>query len=415
MKYYRLETMGQYCGFTSVLEHDFVEQNPQYKEEYQYTFEYGDNGKFPPLADWVPIRLRPYTEGSAKRGPADFNSFEIFSSRVKDSLGHILDNYGEFYPTIVENLDDEREFYYYACNHFIDCLDYDQSEYKEDTNGLISTVRKPVFNHEKISEDTYVFVLPNQTSRGTLYVSELFKEAVQKIEPKLTGLELWEEGIGRFDYDYKPWRSNKVAPKKKSSQEKTKKLAPAKLIQSKASNSEQLFNYLIEQTQIAADNKQLDKLSKSVMSCLKESASETDYKQVLACKRKLRQFDKDFLTALNTVKEKISGSKAIKALYFEYYFDGAEDNSGNFFLCNADESESSDWASDFSDVIGDIPIYQYFAYYSDSDWECSIRFYADFLIAINMISIALKYYKQEKITLPLTFSSHDWSSGIDIG
>lgn len=418
MKYYNWLFDNRYLSLRRFVDLAMAKADSSLMPEYKSYFgticcEFARNNSYPTLEEWVPFRMMP--SGTKKQLETkilpDFYAHEIISSRVVEHLGDILQQYGVLYPfELINAPDEERTFYFYHCTNQIDCLNKQRSVFDVSPDGIVTSIDQCFLDHSMLTHKPEIFCLEN----NDVYVSETFKERVASIKPKLSGLELREEGIKMFDFDYKPWRSTATVVKKQPQKAAVQKLATAKSFQSNESNSEQLTDFLLEQIQIATETEQLDKLSKTVQSRLKQLADETAYQNILGCKRKLTRFDKDFIKALKEAIKRSAKDKTVKALYFEYHFDGGVNNTANFFLCQSYDQDYTEWASFFSEIIGDIPIYEYFNYDPDFLLSEVVNCYAEFLIVLKMLSIALKHYKKEQVKYPLSVASHDWCEAINL-
>lgn len=63
-----------------------------------------------------------------------------------------------------------------------------------------------------------------------------------------------------------------------------------------------------------------------------------------------KAFEKTIGDVLGTVRKRVQEEEDIKGVYFEYYFDGRQDddsNSGDFFLCTDYSDDDDGWGAEF--------------------------------------------------------------------
>lgn len=122
----------------------------------------------------------------------------IFSMRVKNRLGHILDKFGQFLPLPGTN---NYYYFYYVTHSILSYCDDTQYHYGHDI------VEKFSFNAEALTNE-YIYKEIAQKS-AVSYVTNRFVDAV--IEAELTGFvfrRIWSEEQGSIAPDDPPWRNN---------------------------------------------------------------------------------------------------------------------------------------------------------------------------------------------------------------
>ena len=401
MKYYLWGYDSRYLSHDQYVRYKMSEREPELKKEFEMSMLDGKSHQyFPSLEDWLPYRLVPddTPKNLATKMLGDFCGIRIVSSRVREHLGDILERYGVLYPITLMNFEDEnREFFVYACSNILDCTDKERSVF-----APTGSILQRFLDHSKLVHEPEIFV-----NDRILYVSEVFKERVAKVKPKLTGFELREEGIHINDHDYKPWRSTPTVVKR---QPKPIRLASVEDFQSyEREKAEGLGNYIIGQVQNAVDLNQGTELEQVLFECLKAHTNEQELARIIACHTCLSKFDEEFKLALEAAIKLAKKDKEIKALYCEYYYDGSDASIANIFLCDQTENDAVDWASSFTEVLGNIPIAEYFNYLKDDKELSNLgEKYAQHYIAVGMLNIILKHYRNLNPKYPLGFGNHDW-------
>ncbi len=133
--------------------------------------------------------------------------------------------------------------------------------------------------------------------------------------------------------------------------------------------------------------------------------------QVHACLGGLSDFKSELAAAFAVVAERVAGDPGIKAIYFEYFFDGAEATNGNFFLCTRHStSDDSDWASD-SPSDGVVPgpgVASLLNFDPESDWDETVRFLANgYVHACFLAALGELLDKTGFRSIPVGFAQHD--------
>jgi hypothetical protein len=122
-----------------------------------------------------------------------------------------------------------------------------------------------------------------------------------------------------------------------------------------------------------------------------------------------------FQTAVEDVfkiaSKRVAQNPGIKAVYFEYFYDGGDSCTGNAFLCTEFDENDDFWAAEFEgdDAFIDGPsVFEYFNFDSDIDFESA----TDHLVRSYINSFLLAawgraFEKQVALRLPGGFAQHD--------
>lgn len=102
------------------------------------------------------------------------NPFFVISESALDKLGDILTPRGQVLPVITKSKK-KKFFGYYPTNSLSDCLNKEESIYREYPKGLI--IEKPVLIASGIT-DEYLFSIDEDISR--VYVTDKFKKRVEE-------------------------------------------------------------------------------------------------------------------------------------------------------------------------------------------------------------------------------------------
>lgn len=131
---------------------------------------------------WSPVKI----ETLYKKKYSDFPYFRygvpVFLIRVKEIIAPFISNEVEFLPLIHEEL----ELYIVNVTNVLDCVDFERSEARRNSNGKIIAFNKVVFDCNRIPSNTYMFKIKEHANTH-VYVTDLFKDLIER--HKLKGLD----------------------------------------------------------------------------------------------------------------------------------------------------------------------------------------------------------------------------------
>lgn len=100
----------------------------------------------------------------------------------------------------------------------------------------------------------------------------------------------------------------------------------------------------------------------------------------------------------------------VKAIYFEYFYDGGDASDGNLFLCESFDVDDDGWASDFGrdGVILGMSILPCMDYDPDFDLDDEVRTIGDYYVDTLLYATCLKVICHSGETAyPFGFAMHD--------
>ncbi len=148
---------------------------------------------------------------------------------------------------------------------------------------------------------------------------------------------------------------------------------------------------------------------------LKSQATEDEYQKVMMAITDTHTFADDIRCLLIAGYAKAKDNPNIKALYYEYYYDGSDYSTGNLFLCTRfDETgtDQGDWASCFDELINGMVITPYFAFDDDFKMSNSVRHIAMWHNHATLLDAALQVLKDLQLSMSFGFASHDNPDGM---
>lgn len=99
---------------------------------------------------------------------------------------------------------------------------------------------------------------------------------------------------------------------------------------------------------------------------------------------------------------------AIKAIYFEYAFDGDDEAIGSAFLCTAYDSGDDDWAAQFEDDIAGPTFAQYFDFDRDGEYApLAFSVAQEYVHGFMLAAWGRAVDSLGELTLPMGFARHD--------
>ena len=150
---------------------------------------------------------------------------------------------------------------------------------------------------------------------------------------------------------------------------------------------------------------------------LKQLASAEEFEKIRV--EDLAKYQADFSKGLNEALAKARTNPAVKAIYFEYFYDGGDASDGNFFLCESFDDEDDDWASDFAGEEGLVPgfsILPYMDFDPDGDMDDDVTTKGYQYVDACLLAASLEVIEARGgITYPFGFAQHDWPVTIYTG
>lgn len=139
---------------------------------------------------------------------------------------------------------------------------------------------------------------------------------------------------------------------------------------------------------------------------LKQQSSHTEYEYVLSLVKNTDDFRKDIRQLLQKGIKKHQENSAIKAFYYEYFYDGGDTSTGNLFLCLDFNKNDGEWASNFEDLVHGGLIQQYFADYEKFTSDISNDIAMKYTHAV-LQDIFIQEVKNNSLPIPIGFADHD--------
>lgn len=139
---------------------------------------------------------------------------------------------------------------------------------------------------------------------------------------------------------------------------------------------------------------------------LKQQSSHTEYEYVLSLVKNTDDFRKDIRQLLQKGIKKHQENSAIKAFYYEYFYDGGDASTGNLFLCLDFNKNDGEWASNFEDLVHGGLIQQYFADYEKFTSDISNNIAMKYTHAV-LQDIFIQEVKNNPLPIPIGFADHD--------
>jgi len=137
-----------------------------------------------------------------------------------------------------------------------------------------------------------------------------------------------------------------------------------------------------------------------------------DMKQYALNETKIDVFQAEIALCLSRVKAVLPTLPDAKGVYFEYFFDGGDASTGNFFICDEYSDEDDYWGAEFSKqgFIEGPKILKYFQFDADPEWDSLSRLvgssYADGMLLSACIA---EWINSDIKSVPLGFANHDSS------
>lgn len=167
--------------------------------------------------------------------------------------------------------------------------------------------------------------------------------------------------------------------------------------------------YFLETTQSFIDDKKLVQLGEFFNQLLHNVLTTDHAEKVISHVKNIKSFRDGFQSAYQEALEVASQDSKIKALYFECFYDGGDSSAGNIFLCTSYTDCSISWTSEFIQVIGNIPIDEYYSFDVDFDFSNQERIVASFYVAVRLLLACFEVQNTINNTLyPVAFADHDW-------
>ena len=122
----------------------------------------------------------------------------------------------------------------------------------------------------------------------------------------------------------------------------------------------------------------------------------------------IEPFEAGIRDSLAQAKELLSTDSQVKALYFEYFYDGAEWCQGDLYLPNMFKKGEQDWASHWDHVIDGPNVHQYLNYDPEFDFERYTEYAADHYVHAMFLAACGRAWDQAGIKgYPFGFAKHD--------
>ncbi|MGI9413887.1 MAG: hypothetical protein ACR2PM_09465, partial [Hyphomicrobiales bacterium] len=119
--------------------------------------------------------------------------------------------------------------------------------------------------------------------------------------------------------------------------------------------------------QVYADARDWSGLEAFYERALSDVLSEARYNRVSI--RDIKPFEDGVAACLAKAREFLSGDTDVKAVYFEYFYDGAEWCKGDLYLPKAYEREKQGWAAEWDHMIDGPNVHDYLNYDPEFEFE----------------------------------------------
>lgn len=139
---------------------------------------------------------------------------------------------------------------------------------------------------------------------------------------------------------------------------------------------------------------------------LKQQSSHLEYEYVLGLVKNTDDFRQDVRQLLQQGIKKHQQNSAIKAFYYEYFYDGSDESTGNLFLCLDFNKDDGEWASNFEDLVNGGLIRQYFADYDKFSSDISESIAKNYTHAV-LQDIFMQEVRNNPLPIPVGFADHE--------
>lgn len=141
-------------------------------------------------------------------------------------------------------------------------------------------------------------------------------------------------------------------------------------------------------------------------------------KQIGECQKALPACRKALHDGLQEAIGQSANRPEIKAIYFEYYFDGSDASEGNFFLCTEyDTAQDSDWGAHFAaeDVLDGPKLQQLLTFDPELEWPALASHAASALGHADLLAQLGEIIDESGgCPLPVGYAEHDDSLVVHI-
>lgn len=412
MGIYIFDTSGAYTALVGFGE-DYGDPNGPITEAYRVLVQ----GMAPaPLEKYKKLRVAPYIESRRTKPNADFASSDplILSQRAVDSLGPALKECGILYP--LEAIGVAQEYWLFHVTNIVNALNMEECKgwpnrwYPDKSNAKYSALRYFVMDHAKLEgRNTFVFRVP-EYPESYIFMNEEFKNMVERC--KLTSAVLHPENTDMMEKGI-VLNKNVKHPldddsKAKAPQKPT--LARwAKLIKELVEKCEwdKLIDLRDKVNSFFASKGDADGLRAFYEKAAKQILPKE--KAALFLNVELSGLVKEVERSLCELKAKIEAGSTIKAVYFEYYYDGGFDNDGSFFMCNDYDADGDGWVVDFNGkdaIVTGIQLPAFFQFDPDEEWGDMERTVALEVADGLFLSVIMQAWGSADIALPLAYARH---------
>lgn len=165
----------------------------------------------------------------------------------------------------------------------------------------------------------------------------------------------------------------------------------------------------VEVNQSFADKRDWPGVEQFYTEALKGSVKSDVIKKVTV--KDIAPFQTGVEHTLKLASQRAAEDSNIKAIYFEYFFDGGDSCTGNAFLCTAYNEEHDEWAAAFDGANGLIEgpsVFEYLNYDPDIDFDPRSNAVASaYVNGFLLAAWGRAVDKQREVKLPMGFAQHD--------
>lgn len=371
----------------------------------------------PPLAEWKTPTLVQYLGGGPRlRKPKVVGDcvastrLRIISQAAADALADVWEKHALLYPVRLDDVPDQC-FYIVVPRIALDCLDWERSKFARCANGQPCSLKEWVIREDALG-DADLFNIPLYPGSTSLryYVTERFRQRV-------IDAGLGDFVFGRVWCDPKPLitrarrpraagRAPAAADAGRAAADRTARAEA--LIAAEAWDDFEALCREVETACLSA--RDFTGLLAFHDACLKRIASPGDYARIRI--DDLAPFAQAFAALLDQGLARAQADPAVSALYFEYFYDGGDESTGNLFLCESFDPDDEEWASDFGHegVLPGPSVLPWLDF--DPDFampERTLQVGERYVDAQLLVACAREIEARGGIACPFGFARHDWA------
>lgn len=371
----------------------------------------------PPLAEWkTPTLVQYLGEGPRLRKPKVVGDcvatsyLRIISQAAADALADVWEKNALLYPVRLDDVPDQC-FYIVVPRIALDCLDWERSKFARCANGQPYLMNEWVIREDALG-DADLFSIPLYPGHSPMnyYVTERFRQRV--IDAGLGDFvfgRMWPDPKPLITRARRPRAAGRVPPATDVRRKAAEWMRRAEtLIAAAAWDDFETLCREVETACLRARNH--DALLAFHETCLKRIASPEDHARIRI--DDLTPFAQAFAALLDQGLARAQADPAVRALYFEYFYDGDDASTGNLFLCESFDPDDEEWASDFGHegVLPGPSVLPWLDFDPDLAMPDRTRLVGErYVDAQLLVACAREIEARGGIAYPFGFARHDWA------